>query len=249
MAGFPRGRPQVLRISWLLAIACGTTASSAEPAREALDPGVESGRIVGHVTLGPQLTARRKFSLYPDPNRAPRERERSIDDELRNVVIYLESAPTGAVPPARHDAPAISQQKLEFTPHVLAVVKGTTVEFPNRDTVFHNVFSLSKVATFDLGRYPHDGSKSVRFTTPGMVKVFCHIHSDMSAIVVVLDNPFFASPDAAGRFVIDGIPPGEYTVVAWHERARILSRRVRIDAGGVVPVDFDIPLTEPPDGG
>jgi plastocyanin len=241
-----------LRVGCLVACLAGTAALDRGPAAFGpLGAPLHGGRITGKVTLGPQLTARRmKFSLYaPDPSR-PSPAQAPPADEFRNVVVYIEAIPLGSgSAEARPTPPAIAQQKLSFTPHVLAVVKGTTVEFPNEDTVFHNVFSLSKVASFDLGRYPRGASKSVRFTTPGIVKVFCHIHSDMSAIIVVLDNPYFTSPDSQGQFVLDGIPPGQYRVVAWHERARLLSHRVRIDAGAVSVVDFDIPLTDGQDGG
>jgi hypothetical protein len=84
----------------------------------------------------------------------------------------------------------------------------------------------------------------VRFDNPGVVKVFCHIHADMSAVVVVLDNPFFAVPDASGRFRIDGIPPGAYTVTAWHERARAIRRAITLGAGQTLDTRFDIPLEE-----
>jgi hypothetical protein len=143
----------------------------------------------------------------------------------------------------------MEQEGLTFKPHVLPVVKGTVVEFPNRDMLFHNVFSLSKTASFDLGRFPQHASKSLRFDTPGIVKVFCHIHSDMSGVIVVLDNPFYASPGADGRFVIEGVPPGEYRVVAWHERARMAAKAIRIEAGKSTVLDFEIPLTEDADGG
>lgn len=140
---------------------------------------------------------------------------------------------------------AIRQNGLAFEPHVLPVVKGATVEFPNADTVFHNVFSLSRASTFDLGRYPRGESKSVRFDTPGLIKVFCHIHSDMSAVVLVLDNPHFVVPDASGHFRIDGVPPGEYRAVAWHERARRVSQTIRITPGGTAQASFQIPLEDP----
>ena len=175
-----------------------------------------------------------------------------MTNELHNVVVYLEhvdaevDSEAGSLPlvPAR-----MEQERLAFVPHVLPVVKGTEVEFPNRDLLFHNVFSLSKAASFDLGRFPKNDSKSLRFDTPGVVKVFCHIHSDMSGVIVVLDNPFFASPGSDGQFVIDGIPPGEYRVIAWHERARMAAKKVRIEAGQDSVVDFEIPLTEDVDGG
>ncbi len=212
----------------------------------------DAGGLAGTVTVGPELSARRvSFSLYADPNRARRAAPPSLTDEVQNVVVYLEPiAPTTTTPGAPSDASRMEQVALSFSPHVLAVPRGATVEFPNRDVVFHNVFSLSKVASFDLGRYPSGASKSVRFDTPGVVKVFCHIHSDMSAIIVVLDHPYFDQPDRDGRFSIDGIPPGDYRAIPWHERARPVPREVRIEAGRVTTLDFVIPLeVEAPQGG
>jgi plastocyanin len=214
--------------------------------------GAAAGTLRGSVTLGRRLaTHRMRFSLYADANRAGRSSEPlSTTDELQNVVVYLEHAPNGAAAPGSPRGPfRMEQEGLSFKPHVLAVVKGAVVEFPNRDMLFHNVFSLSKPAPFDLGRFPQNASKSLRFESPGIVKVFCHIHSDMSGVIVVLDNPFYASPSFDGRFVIDGIPPGDYRVVAWHERARMASKAIRIEPGKASVVDFEIPLTEDEDGG
>jgi hypothetical protein len=174
----------------------------------------------------------------------------SVQDELQNVVVYLQPTNGEAISSPPHPGPFLVGQKgLEFEPHVLAVAKGTTVEFPNRDVVFHNVFSLSKAASFDLGRYPSGSAKSVRFTEPGMVKVFCHIHSDMAAIILVLDNWLFSTPAEDGRYSLDSIPPGEYTITAWHERARLSSKRIRVEAGQTLTLDFVIPLVEYADGG
>src|SRR5206468_7301364 len=202
-----------------------------------------TGRLTGSVAVGPELSSRKlRFNLYPDlVQPAVAAGRPSREEELKNVVIYLEPAPQGVA--ARSGAaarPVMKQEGLTFVPHVLPVLKGSTVEFPNEDPIFHNVFSLSKPSSFDLGRYPQGASKSVRFDEPGIVKVFCHIHSDMSAVVMVLDNGFFAIPDAEGRYAIDGIPPGAYTVHAWHERARPLYRRVVIEPGGTASLDFQI---------
>jgi plastocyanin len=192
-----------------------------------------------------------RFSLYPDANRAGKGiAAPETGDEFENVVVYLERAPEGAAPPGRVEGPVrMEQEGMTFKPHVLPVVKGTVVEFPNRDMLFHNVFSLSKAATFDLGRYPREGSKSLRFMKPGIIQVFCHIHSDMAGVIVVLDNPFYTSPDRDGGYVIEGIPPGEYLVVAWHERARRAAKTIRIEAGKDTILDFSIPLAEDAHGG
>jgi plastocyanin len=210
-----------------------------------------TGTIRGSVTLGRHLAAHRmKFSLYADANRVARPEPPSMTDELQNVVVYLERVPEGVRSPSAPRGPfRMEQEGLAFRPHVLAIEKGTEVEFPNRDMLFHNVFSLSRPATFDLGRFPQNASKSLKFENPGIVKVFCHIHSDMSGVIMVLDNSFFASPDRDGQFAIDGVPPGEYRVVAWHERARMSVKRVRVEAGKASVLDFEIPLSEDENGG
>src|SRR5439155_8368741 len=145
-------------------------------------------------------------SLPPNPTRS----------ELRNVVVYLKNATyQGALPAMRRQ---IRQENESFVPRVLAITRGSTVDFPNGDPFFHNVFSLSGAGTFDLGRYPDGQSRSRQFTKAGLVKVYCHIHSHMSATILVLDHPFFVTPADDGAFVLPKVPAGEYTVVAWHER-------------------------------
>jgi plastocyanin len=244
--GNSRGRSFAAALAACVALCAGSEVSPAE----LQTPGgasAETGSVCGSVTLGRQLaTHRMKFSLYADAQSAEVRRDPpSMADEVRNVVVYLERVPEGATSPTAPRGPfRMEQIGLSFEPHVLTVVKGTTVEFPNRDMLFHNVFSLSRPATFDLGRFPQNASKSLQFDKPGIVKVFCHIHSDMSGVIVVLENSFFASPGPDGRFVIEGIPPGDYRVVAWHERARMSAKRVHVDAGKASVLDFEIPLSE-----
>ena len=114
---------------------------------------------------------------------------------MGNVVLYVQRAtvPDGTAP-ARA---AMAQRDEQFVPHILPVYRGATVDFPNNDDVFHNVFSLSSAKTFDLGRFPKGSSKSDVFDKSGTVQVFCHIHSDMSAILLVLPNPYFATPSSS----------------------------------------------------
>jgi plastocyanin len=171
--------------------------------------------------------------------------------ELHNVVLYLEgdaeqlNAPPARLEKGRHGS--MAQHDERFVPHVLPVVQGATVDFPNEDDVYHNVFSLSSAAGpkgFDLGRYPKGTSRSVTFTRAGTVQVACHIHSDMSAIILVLANPYFASPDDNHHFVIDDVPEGDYTIVGWHERIKPINRRIHVTAGQTTPVDFNIPLPQ-----
>lgn len=126
-----------------------------------------------------------------------------------------------------------------FVPHVIAIQVGTTVDFPNNDRTYHNAFSLSRVKSFDLGRYAAGRSKSVTFDRPGIVRVFCDIHSHMNAWIVFA-HPFFAVTDADGRFRIEGIPPGTYTVAIWNEAATAESRTVVVSAGSEADVGFTL---------
>ena len=108
----------------------------------------------------------------------------------------------------------------------------TNVDFPNSDETYHNVFSLSPVEPFDLGRYAAGRSKSVRFDQPGIVRVFCDIHSHMSAWVLVFGHRFFAITNEDGSYRIDGVPPGTYNVLVWHELFGSDSRSIRVNGSG-----------------
>jgi plastocyanin len=202
-----------------------------------------TGRIEGTVLLSNALTNRRpRFRIYADPGPGSRP-PAPAGTEMRNVVLYVQRAPVpDGFEPGKASVP---QRDEQFMPHVLPVYRGATVEFPNDDDVYHNVFSLSSARQFDLGRYPKGSSKSVTFDKSGTVQVFCHIHSDMSAVVLVLDNPYFAIPVDNGKYVIDGLPPGEYTVVGWHERIKPVTGTVHVVAGEAAKLDFNIPIPLP----
>jgi plastocyanin len=159
--------------------------------------------------------------------------------DRRRSVVYLESAPRGAFEHRDEPRAKLDQRNEAFVPHVLAIVAGTTVDFPNNDQTYHNVFSLSPVKPFDLGRYAVGKSKSVRFDRPGIVRVFCDIHSHMSAFILVFGHRHFAVTDEDGRYRIDNVPPGSYTVVAWNESTPTDSRRVVVpETGGDVEANF-----------
>lgn len=161
--------------------------------------------------------------------------------DLRRGVVYLEEAPRAAFD-EREPARAVMDQRNEtFVPHVLAVMVGTVVDFPNSDRTYHNVFSLSRVKRFDLGRYAAGRSKSVRMDRPGIVRVFCDIHSHMNAFILVFAHPFFDVTDAAGRFELAEVPPGTYTVVAWYEGEARATRPVTVTAGDWTDLEIVVP--------
>ncbi len=209
----------------------------------------ETGRIEGVASIANSLVVpRSRVRVYDEPGTPPAKLHRD-PDPLANVVLYLESTPslrqvTRAVSGVR--APELRQSGERFVPHVLAIRTGTTVQFPNDDPLFHNVFSLSRVKTFDLGRYPRGASRPVTFETAGVVPVFCHIHADMSAYIVVLDHPFFVIPDSAGRFALEGVPPGDYRLVAWHERIRPFTVPVHVDGGRATTINVRLPFIDQP---
>jgi hypothetical protein len=161
--------------------------------------------------------------------------------EFRPAVVYLDTAPGGAFELPEPGRAAMNQRDQTFVPHVLAITVGTTVDFPNSDLTFHNVFSLSKAKTFDLGRYSRGKSKAIRFDRPGVVQVFCDIHSHMSAYILVFAHRYFSVTDQAGSFAIAGAPPGSYTLAVWYEGEVRETRTVTIPhSGGVVEAAFVI---------
>jgi plastocyanin len=161
--------------------------------------------------------------------------------DQRRSVVYLESAPALAFPDIEPQRASMDQRNETFVPHVLAVTVGTTVDFPNSDRVYHNVFSLSNPKRFDLGRYPVGRSRSVRFDRPGIVRVFCEIHSHMSAFILVFNHRYFAVTGADGRYEISRVPTGRYTLVAWNEGLIRESRAIVVaEDAGVVEADFAV---------
>jgi plastocyanin len=135
--------------------------------------------------------------------------------DLTDVVVYLDGVKVKAKP----DKASMVMKGKAFIPRVVAVPVGGTVEFPNEDPIFHNAFSVSGPNRFDLALYKRPKSGAQTFQHPGVVKVYCNIHPQMSAVVMVVDNPFFARVQADGTFTLENVPAGRHRVRAWHERA------------------------------
>ncbi|HSL23563.1 MAG TPA: carboxypeptidase regulatory-like domain-containing protein [Vicinamibacterales bacterium] len=200
--------------------------------------GRANGRIRGRVLLEQSAAG-----VQPRPSVADlgmRDAPGARADQRRSVV-YLDTAPRGAFEDRGEMRALMDQRDETFVPHVLAIMAGTTVEFLNSDRTYHNVFSLSRERPFDLGRYPRGKSKFVRFDRPGIVRVFCDIHSHMSAYILVFGHRYFALSDAEGRFAIDNVPPGTYTVAVWNEAFSRELRRVSVpDDGGEVELNVTL---------
>jgi plastocyanin len=162
-------------------------------------------------------------------------REASVRKRLDYSGVVISLAPV--IKTANHltDAHVTMRQKDKtFSPHVLAIAAGTFVDFPNDDPIFHNAFSSYNGQLFDLGLYAPGSTKSVRFSREGIVRVFCNIHSAMSAVIVVLPTPYFATTIRDGAFQISNVPPGDYQLTVFHERATeatlsALGRRITVE--------------------
>jgi plastocyanin len=198
-----------------------------------------TGAIRGRVEIRVERSLR---DARPDPGALGMGHMRD-PAERRSSVVYLETVPRAAFEPVDDRRARLNQRDERFVPHVLAVTAGTWVDFPNNDTTYHNVFSLSKGSEFNLGRYASGHSRAVRFERPGVVRVFCEIHSHMSAFIVVFSHRFFAVTDDEGRYRIEGVPPGTYTLMVWNEtlHGEPPRRQVTIsETGGDITADFNL---------
>jgi plastocyanin len=206
----------------------------------------ESQDITGTILIKKKLTKRSvtaSVSIYQrgtavelgkDAGEDPLEFERS------HVVIYLEG-PSG-IGPAKTTVLTMQQVNRRFSPDLLVIPVGSAVSFPNMDPIFHNIFSLSKPKTFDLGSYDKGESRSVVFAKPGIVSVYCHLHPNMEATIVVSPTRWYAQPDRSGQYRIQDVPPGQYTIVAWHKAAGFFRKTVLIEPGHNSVVGFFIPI-------
>jgi hypothetical protein len=220
-------------VALLLAIAV-STAPRAQTA--------ESGTISGHVKLTTRVRAPLPSSAYP--TRTVAASSVPTLPEIRNVVMYLRDVPfRGPLPVMKAE---LRQENETFIPHVVAVTKGSWVDFPNDDPFFHNVFSLSSAGTFNLGRYPRGQTRARQFNKPGLVKVYCDIHSHMSASILVLNHPYFAIPALDGTFELPDVPPGRYTLVGWHERVGERAVAVRVENGKDTSIELTVPVEDMP---
>jgi plastocyanin len=158
-------------------------------------------------------------------------------EDVGQAVIWLSAGRRIPVAPTRAE---ISTADKEFSPHVLVVPLGSTVTFPNHDPFNHNVFSLSEENPFDLGLYGRGETRSVAFERAGVVRIYCNVHPQMSALVLVRDNPWYSQPSSDGSFTIPSVPPGRYVLHAWHERAPEITRDLMVPVDGMESLELTL---------
>lgn len=159
-------------------------------------------------------------------------------NEFDRIAVWLEPAV------ARTTAPIIAtmqQQNRLFKPDLLVLPVGSTVNFPNLDPIFHNIFSLSRTQSFDLGYYSEGRTRSIKFPRPGIVQVYCHVHPSMHAVIVVTSSPWSGKPRADGTFSWPDVPPGKYTLMVWQKLVGLVHKTIVVPATGSVHVNVPLP--------
>jgi plastocyanin len=210
---------------------------------------LQAGSVEGLVVIKRRLTRRNVT-----PTAAPYQRGTAVplgtttadDDPLSfersRVVVYIEGRG-----PAQPVTAALEQKDRRFASDIVVIPAGSTVSFPNMDPIFHNVFSLSKTKSFDLGFFPKGQTRTVSFPEPGIVFVNCHLHPNMAASIVVTPNAWAAQAGRDGRFALKDVPPGKYEVVAWHKAAGFFRQSIEVGTGVTDTLRFLIPLGDLPE--
>lgn len=188
-----------------------------------------AGTVSGHVGL----------VASHDPN------VRKQHTDYSGVVVWLEPLSSPPAIPAKASRVQMIQKNKSFSPHVLAITVGAVVDFPNFDPIFHNAFSNYNGQVFDIGLYPPGTTRSLAFRREGVVRVFCNIHPTMSAVIVVLKSPYFATSAKNGAFEIEHVSPGSYRLHVFYERATeqtlgALTRTIEVSDAGVDPLTLQI---------
>jgi hypothetical protein len=198
-----------------------------------------TGRVTGRVRLTTKIPGK-PLASTAYPRRTVGNHQAPVLPEIRNVVVYIKDAlHRGPLPASRNE---LLQEHETFIPRTLAITRGSVVSFPNGDPFFHNVFSLSRAGNFNLGRYQRDQTREREFTKAGIVKVYCDIHSHMSATILIFDHPYFTIPDVDGSFELPALPTGDFTIVGWHERVGERSMRIRVESDRPTSVELVVPV-------
>jgi plastocyanin len=215
----------------------------------AIAASLHAERIDGTVVIKKKLTKRRVTAAVPMYERGPAvefgadQEQDPLAFERSRVAIYLEGRfPAEAL--TTGVMAKMEQANRRFSPETVVIQAGSKVSFPNLDSIFHNVFSLSGPKSFDLGNYPRGDTKVVTFPEPGIVYVNCHLHPNMTATIVVTPNRWNTRAGRDGRFELEDVPPGQYTIVAWHKAAGFFRQSVTVETGRNGHIEFLIPVDE-----
>ncbi len=211
---------------------------------------VQGGEIRGVIHIKKRLTKRPVAPVAVAYHRGVAVQPPVADEdfhqaEIDRVAVYLESEQSL---PSNTVAATLKQKDRRFVEDTVVIPVGSSVSFPNLDPIFHNVFSLSRAKSFDLGNYPQNETRTVTFPKAGVVRVFCHLHPNMSSTIVVTPNRWAVKPEPNGTYRLTDVPPGEHTLVVWHKSAGFFRERVTVEPGGTLEVSFDIPVGVAPQG-
>ncbi len=240
----PARRPAFAVVALALAAVSVGLVHAAAP-RAVATRAVATGTIRGTVSLPATAPGRRPSVSRPGGTSAADRQQDAVDRQTS--VVYLDNMPRGMAGEFIERRARLDQRGQRFVPHIVAIGVGGSVDFPNSDPFFHNVFSLSDVRSFDLGRYATGKSKAIKFDKPGVVRVFCDIHAHMSAFIFVFAHPYFDVTDGQGRYRIEGIPAGTHAIVMWNETLDPEPRQVTVPDGGDVEVNFTIAPSPAPE--
>ena len=163
-------------------------------------------------------------------------------NQFDTVAVWLEALTTVQAPP---ESATMMQRNRRLEPELLIIPVGSTVQFPNMDPMFHNIFSLSHAQNFDLGYYPQGKSRTVTFRQAGIVQVYCHVHPSMYGAIVVTPSPWFVKPDSDGEFTFSGVTAGKYQLKVWQRFVGLFERQLEVPSSGNVRATVSLPMSEP----
>lgn len=204
--------------------------------------------IFANLSLANDLSSPHRFGDIQG-NITIKSNKSNLVEEVQNIVIFIEGnnlnkSQTYLKPPKSVATPKVTHKGRKFSPHVLPIVRDTKVDFFNDDSIYHNVFSISKTKAFDLGIYPENTSKLIRFEKTGLVKLYCNIHPKMTSNILILNNNFYTKPSSDGNFIIEDIPIGSYSLRVWHELAEPQQYNIEIKEGENVLGNLLLTLTK-----
>ena len=203
---------------------------------------LSAGDVTGHAVITKRLSRKAlvpaTYNLRGTPTPLAAPDTESINEFDRMVVMLQGKTKTPKAP----ETVVLEQKNGRFDPDLVIIPVGSTVQFPNADPIFHNVFSLSRAHSFDLGFYPKGQTRSVKFTKEGIVQVYCHIHANMYAAIMVTSNTYYVKPAADGTFSWENVPAGHYRVIAWHKLAGNFQTELDVPESGTAEVTIRVPL-------